>query len=655
MDSAPPPISSAVERKKAKRKAKSKEKHRKPQKEVEEGEILCEVEVGGDAGSEAEVGTEAKCEVEVEEDGGVGGRSFEEVAKDFWRVRNEQNRSTVAGTKLRFHSELLGADKIPCSEEEWVECAGAWAWALVGIVFGFKPSLGRMKSFVRTRWGDENLVTVAQMKPGVFLFNFSSQEEMARVQEQGPWTMDNKPVILQCWTPDETFDLESVESIPIWVRFPGLPPHMRKEPLLSKIASSIGNPIRTDGFTSCGDKLMYARVLIEVYVTMDFKKAVTVQGPRGVNYVQKVQYEWLPPRCSHCQRFGHSVAQCALPMLKVVGDEEEEVDRVIIEPEMSREREKIVDVPLEVLMRNAVVAGSVACSSSTSVVPETDTDPSIREESGRETNVETDSNKGILSASEQAAVESTEDSKNSDDRLGNWNVRGINNPAKQNEVRSLIQKFNIGLLAILEAKVRVDGRSRIIGRCVPNASWKSFCLEPGVGRKSKILLIWNPDSFDVSVWFASEQIIICDVTWNGIQTMVGFVYAQNSQRLRRDLWDDVSDAMGRVNSPWMLLGDFNCICSQEEKLNGAMVREADTKELSDFINQTGLSDIVSSGSFFTWSDKHQQGKRIWCKLDRILCNDSFISKFPSVYGFFPEPGISDHSPAVCGLAKRGPV
>ncbi|KAL9690587.1 hypothetical protein QQ045_010991 [Rhodiola kirilowii] len=323
----------------------------------------------------------------------------------------------------RFHSELLGADNIPCSEEEWVTCAGVWAWALVGIVFGFKPSLGRMKSFIRTRWGDERLVTVAQMKPGVFLFNFASQEGMLKVQEQGPWTMDNKPMVLQRWTPDETFDLESVDAIPIWVRFPGLAPHMRKEPLLSKIASAIGNPIRTDGFTSCGDKLMYARVLIEVYASMEFKKSVTIQGPRGVNFVQKVEYEWRPPRCAHCQRFGHTENQCSYPRIRVTEEEEDEDDRVLIEPEKRCDEEKAEDVPLEILMRNAVRTGSVladsaASTSDSSVVPETDQSSGV--DKVVETNTEKEISKVCNAVADQVTVESTEESKNSDDRLGSF-------------------------------------------------------------------------------------------------------------------------------------------------------------------------------------------------------------------------------------------
>ncbi|KAL9688157.1 hypothetical protein QQ045_032572 [Rhodiola kirilowii] len=137
--------------------------------------------------------------------------------------------------------------------------------------------------------------------------------------------------------------------------------------------------------------------------------------------------------------------------------------------------------------------------------------------------------------------------------------------------------------------------------------------------------------------------------------MVGFVYAHNSQRDRRGLWEDICNAMPRVSGPWMFSGDFNCIKSQEEKLNGARVRESDTKELSEFLEVSGLRDISFSGSLFTWSDKHHQGSRIWCKLDRIICNEEFISNFPNAHGVFAEPGISDHSPAIYRVAVRSPM
>ncbi|KAL9665939.1 hypothetical protein QQ045_000260 [Rhodiola kirilowii] len=52
--------------------------------------------------------------------------------------------------------------------------------------------------------------------------------------------------------------------------------------------------------------------------------------------------------------------------------------------------------------------------------------------------------------------------------------------------------------------------------------------------------------------------------------------------------------MPRFSGPWMVSGDFNCIRSQREKMNGSRVRESDTKELSEFLEASGLRDISFS-------------------------------------------------------------
>lgn len=38
--------------------------------------------------------------------------------------------------------------------------------------------------------------------------------------------------------------------------------------------------------------------------------------------------------------------------------------------------------------------------------------------------------------------------------------------------------------------------------------------------------------------------------------------------------------------------------------------------------------------------------QIWCKLNRALVNQVFIDSFLEAISFFPEPGISDHSPVM---------
>ncbi|KAL9683928.1 hypothetical protein QQ045_021356 [Rhodiola kirilowii] len=128
--------------------------------------------------------------------------------------------------------------------------------------------------------------------------------------------------------------------------------------------------------------------------------------------------------------------------------------------------------------------------------------------------------------------------------------------------------------------------------------------------------------------------------------MAGFVYACNNQLERTALWECMNDAMTRVRGPWIWSGDYNCLRFPYEKLNGARVRDADVRDLACLHENNGMSDIASSGCFYTWSDRHIEGERIWSKLDRILVNEDLVHMFPNSYGLFPNPGISDHCPAI---------
>ncbi|KAL9667944.1 hypothetical protein QQ045_002314 [Rhodiola kirilowii] len=136
--------------------------------------------------------------------------------------------------------------------------------------------------------------------------------------------------------------------------------------------------------------------------------------------------------------------------------------------------------------------------------------------------------------------------------------------------------------------------------------------------------------------------------------MAGFVYALNSHSERVFLWDCLNDAMNRGKGPWLLSGDFNYLRFNCEKLNGARVRDADVCDLSSLCEKNGLSDMHSSGYFYSWSDRCIKGERIWCKLDRILVNEDLVQLFPNCqcHGVFTSPGISDHCPAISFLDHK---
>lgn len=65
--------------------------------------------------------------------------------------------------------------KIPM--EDWRAATSKFGNALVGFVFGSNPPLGKVRGFVRSKWGGEDVVHVALLSEGIYLMNFKSEEK----------------------------------------------------------------------------------------------------------------------------------------------------------------------------------------------------------------------------------------------------------------------------------------------------------------------------------------------------------------------------------------------------------------------------------------------------------------------------------------------
>ncbi|GLU13077.1 hypothetical protein SLE2022_297240 [Rubroshorea leprosula] len=84
----------------------------------------------------------------------------------------------------------------------------------------------------------------------------------------------------------------------------------------------------------------------------------------------------------------------------------------------------------------------------------------------------------------------------------------------------------------------------------------------------------------------------------------------------------------------------------EERVKPSGVVWGDTSELKDFVSRMEVFDLQFSGAFFTWSNKQGENDRLWCKLDRVMANSSWVSAFPNTSVVFLNPQSSDHSPSL---------
>lgn len=57
---------------------------------------------------------------------------------------------------------------------------------------------------------------------GYYVIKFQTIEDLNEVFYAGPYSINNRPILLKAWTPDFDFNVEFPTEIPLWVKFPNL-------------------------------------------------------------------------------------------------------------------------------------------------------------------------------------------------------------------------------------------------------------------------------------------------------------------------------------------------------------------------------------------------------------------------------------------------
>ncbi|XP_043697190.1 uncharacterized protein LOC122647970 [Telopea speciosissima] len=127
------------------------------------------------------------------------------------------------------------------------------------------------------------------------------------------------------------------------------------------------------------------------------------------------------------------------------------------------------------------------------------------------------------------------------------------------------------------------------------------------------------------------------------------VYALNSLEGRMELWREISGIASGVVEPWAVMGDFNTVRHQNEKMGGDAIHQGVVDEFNSCIFNSGLADLKWRGEFFTWNNNQSGTRRICCKLDRVLVNSAWLDKLRFSEANFLCPEYPDHSPIALNI------
>ncbi|KAH6805004.1 hypothetical protein C2S51_029835 [Perilla frutescens var. frutescens] len=138
---------------------------------------------------------------------------------------------------------------------------------------------------------------------------FSSESNQRKVRISPAWNVNPGIIRIREWVPDFTpYKIQS-SLAQVWVRVYSLLFEYWHNEVLMGIARAIGTPLKIDGNTVHGTVGHFARILVEIEMSMQPQNSVMID--RGdASFFVDLDFENLPPFCGACQVVGHVLSKC---------------------------------------------------------------------------------------------------------------------------------------------------------------------------------------------------------------------------------------------------------------------------------------------------------------------------------------------------------
>ncbi|XP_038996811.1 uncharacterized protein LOC120121548 [Hibiscus syriacus] len=186
-----------------------------------------------------------------------------------------------------------------------------------------------------------------------------------------------------------------------------------------------------------------------------------------------------------------------------------------------------------------------------------------------------------------------------------WNIRGFNNPLKQNKVLQRAAQNKVDILCLLETRVKLEKSKEIIETKLDN--W-NVISNYEFAINGRISVLWKK-CLDIITLFISDQIITVKGKFLGNPVVISAVYGEND-----------------ASTPEM-------------------------KEFQDLTQDLDLHEHSFICPLLTWSNK-QSGSYLARKLDRVVINPIWVLSLYNSHIEFVAPGVPDHCMALTWLSKE---
>ncbi|GJR99878.1 hypothetical protein Tco_0316387 [Tanacetum coccineum] len=348
-----------------------------------------------------------------------------------------------------------------------------------------------------------------------------------------------------------------------------------------------------------------------------------------------IEYEWKPPRSSHCLIFDHITDKCPKVPKETIPTNTDDEGFVEVKKKKNKNKSRsqcpidgirLTKPPPKMYYRR-VEAGESSKASETQ---------------SKGTKVPISVNKPVVTVRNSFDVlDRAEKEDEVPPDMGNKREDVLN--ASDSEVDEEI------MVEERRGRATSDILNKGASTPVPK-DWTSngACYDKG----TRIIIGRNHNDVDVVVITQDAQAIHTRIWLKAERKEVfcSFIYAHNRYTQRCDLWRNLS--MHKVyirDRLWCLLGDFNAALFLEDSTASGANIDISMREFRDCVEDIEVMDVHRTGLQFTWNQKPKGTNGLLKKIDKIMANIAFNDQFVGAHAIFKPYRIYDHSPLVLSL------